>query len=251
MHTLADEAIHGFLAAPKPADFDDFMKVVGSALNGIVPALRDRAAGFHTGLDVDDIVSRTVELAIGHLIGQWHGRDTKFEFLPKHQLSFKSWLEQILGRPGAGPRSGVIGEMIQERKRRAVVIDPNVDLDLVVSSFASAADERDERVDYIEFAVSRLPSYDQFVIRAAFGLHSFGDLDQTTIPQLARQAGFDGATIRKIARRAKGVRRDNDASSATLARTEIGLLLDLGDRQVGNIKVAGLDRLTTAYAQMQ
>jgi len=239
-----DEALHAYLADRKAEQFDAFMSVVGVAVEAARPALRRRAASLGTGLEIDDVIGQVVERAVEHLVEQWHGR-AAFAFRREYGLSFEGWLLQILGRPGTGRRSGMIGEMIQSRRRKTALVVP-----MELDDLAVAADEPDDREEAIERAVVGLTPRDQFVIRAAFGLHPFVDLDAAAIARLARLVGFDAATVRKIARRAKTIARDGTEPATSLARADIAHLLDVGERQVGNIRTASLAQLMAAYSAL-
>jgi len=244
MRAPSDQALHDQLASHRPEEFDAFMEAVYAAVHELRPRLMRFVRSLRTGLEAEDVVGLAVDRALDHLLDQWRGRETTFAFLPEHGLTFATWMLQIIGRPGAGRRSGVIGEMLRQRQREAAVIDWTADLD-AVGTAAPAPEQAEDPAEHVERAVEALPARDQFVIRATFGLHGLGHLNADAIAQLARQVGFAPAAVRTIARRAKALRA---APATTLSRGDIGLLLDVGDRQVGNIKAASLERLTHACA---
>ena len=78
------------------------------------------------------------------------------------------------------------------------------------------------------------------------GIHNKPALTASSIGEIVTAGGFHASDVRKIRRRASALRLDPSRPTQTPKQSEIGLLLDVGPRQVRKLKTKGLEELRQA-----
>ena len=246
-----DQKILDYLERRDPCEFDDFMDIVEKRIAEILPELKRVIDSYGSNFDADEVLSKALDKAIRWLWDQFMGKETPFEFSRSHQLhTLDAWLLRVIGKPGSGPKSGVIGPAIQSFKRhsekfQSIDLNPNL---IVNEQFYEAVFDD---CDMIEKAVLNLPVRQQFVIRLAFDLHKYHVLTVESIVELAKEivstsnnsSRFSVHDVSKIRRRAKTLRFDDSLRNCMLSQQDIGTLLDISSRQVRNLKADALEAL--------
>jgi hypothetical protein len=92
----------------------------------------------------------------------------------------------------------------------------------------------------LESALSKLPSREQFVMRAGSGVHQAGALNVDGVHRLAVMVRLNKPRPAVLRRRAQLLLANAQLPPARISAEEIGHLLEIGERQVRNIKKSAL-----------
>lgn len=240
-----DDVLHDYLEAQDPAEFDAFIRALNKALTDALPAIRRKVENFRgnhgDNFDVDHVISQGIERALELLQAQYLGQNTKFRFERGHNLSFSGWILRIIGRPGGGVQSGFVGTELKKAARRTSRHAAFEDSE--ISFVENSPDDMHDASASLDLngLLAQLPPNEQFVLRAEAGVHEFGPLTDGNVGMLARHVAFEPQEVRRIKRRARLLTAR--AVSPRLSQTEIGALLDVGERQVYNIKRRAIQNL--------
>ena len=250
--TKTDELLLDLLERRDPNEFDRFMAVVGQRLEEILPTLRWAARSFGANYDPDEVLSAALERGVTSLYDQFRGKKTTFVFSRQNNVTeLNVWLLCVIGRPGAGKRSGLIGTHIQRIKRERTLFVAITEDDTEIP------DRGDEGASFEELSLRGekelclLRPQEQFIFRLGFGLHDESELGARSIAAIASRCGFPAREVNQIRRRAAMLFSGQEKPPKNLSQKQIGAMLDISDRQVGIIKAITLTALRQSELGMQ
>jgi hypothetical protein len=237
-----DTVIAGYLERRDPAEFEAFLDTCGDAMMVYMPDVTAKLRRLHSVLDVNEVIGKSFERALENLTRQFHGEEDGYFFDPKVK-KFRGWFLGVVGYPGQGRQSGVAGSEFNRFARERARQEPFEEALLIQSENNPSIDDEHSNLDALERALKKLRPRPAFVLRASYGVHTERLLDPIGIRRLALFVKLDDPTPRQLHRRAQHLFPPHHVPSETLTDSEIGALLDVGDRQVRNIKKAAIAEL--------
>jgi hypothetical protein len=204
---------------------------------------RELAELVRDGRRLDELIGVSFEQALLNLRSQFSGAEDGYFFDPKIK-TFKGWFLGVVGYPGKRRLSGVAGSEFNRLARERARQGPFEDALHVQSQDARSIEgAREPRQDALEWALTKLRPRPAFVLRASYGVHGERLLDPTGIKRLALFVKLDDPSPRQLHRRAQLLFSHDHLPSEKLSDGEIGALLEIGDRQIRNIKKAAIAEL--------
>ena len=243
MSNTKDDRIIDLLEQQDPGRFDEFMSLVGERLEELMPKLRKIIRSYGSNFDHDEVLSQALERSVTYLWHQYAGKETSFRFSRDAGVcELDAWVLCIVGKPGAKRRSGVVGAAIQRRKRNYKRLE-SIDEHCEQLADHSETTECQDINETVSKGIATLLPREQFVLRLELGLHDKIELTAKTITEIATSSGIAASEAKKIRRRSASLRLDEGHRREALTQNDIALLLDIGARQIRNLKAAGLETL--------
>lgn len=248
MSKSIDDQILDLLEEGDGGKLDELMELVDLRLNqkGVMAKLRRITCSRDRNVDADEVLAMALEKGVTWLYRQLLGEETPFRFSRDNKVrNLDDWFLCIVGRPGAGARSGVVGAEIKRTKieRDRFKAMDNMDHEPVDEAAPPTVSADDGASRDLEAMIASLRPREQFVIRLDMGVHDKPALTAKSIGDIATASGFLASEVWKIRRRAVCLRLDPSKLTQTLTQTDIGLLLDVGPRQVRKLKTRCLEEL--------